>query len=129
MKINDKLTQNLRENISDITGKVLWTNSDPTISISRDTDITLSSSDYDILKVYYRLANNNNRLNVAETIKGYDFMLNAIGAKGIGLRRFITRKSDTSYTINTYAGGSMEGDTSMYLIPIYIVGYKTELFS
>ena len=48
---DDMITINTK--LTNITGQILWTNSNPTQAISETINITLSSSNYDILEIYY----------------------------------------------------------------------------
>lgn len=125
--INNAINE-INKSISNLSGKILWTNSNPDIAINENTDITLSSSDYDMLEIYYKLAIDNNKVQSFKIPKGYDFTLDSIGYQGLALRRFVNRNSDTSYTIASYSGENV-ANSGNYIIPIYIVGYKTNLFN
>lgn len=118
MKINDKLTKDIRDNISNITGKILWTNPNPTAEISSDTQITLSSGDYDYIKIFSRLSLANNYCFSMDVLKGYGTRL-YFG----GNYRPIDRNDNTSFTIKPASDG--QGNV---MIPQYIIGYKTGLF-
>lgn len=124
----NNVTDEINKSISNLSGKILWANSNPNIDINENTDITLSSSDYDMLEIYYKLAIDNNKVQSFKIPKGYDFTLDSIGYQGVGLRRFVNRNSDTSYTIASYSGGNI-ANSGNYIIPLYIVGYKTNLFN
>lgn len=125
MQINEKLIPKLKEidvntqNISNITGKILWTNPNPTSEISSDTQMTLSSNDYDVLKIYSRLSLTNFYMLTNEVLKGYGTRI-YYGAN----YRSINRNNDTSYTISTATDG--QGNV---VIPLYVVGYKIGLFN
>ena len=101
-------------------GTILWVNPNPTNpnTISVETNITLSSDDYDEIEWFWRLSTTN------------DFMLSSRHLKGYGTRfyygssyRPIKRNSDTSYTIGLDSNGDGQNG-----IPIYAVGYKTGVF-
>lgn len=123
--LNEKLIPKLKEidvntqNISNITGKILWTNPNPTSEISSDTQMTLSSNDYDVLKIYSRLSLTNFYMITNEVLKGYGTRI-YYGSN----YRPINRNNDTSYTISTTTDG--QGNT---VIPLYVVGYKIGLFN
>ena len=112
-------------------GTILWTNSSPSSLIPNDTNITIDDdTNYDILGVFYKIANDGDDVEYAQTIKGYYFNIGTIGYQGAGLRRRIVRNSSTSYTIKKYNGETLsDSGTGKYIIPIYIIGYKTNLFS
>ena len=132
--INEKLTKNLYElvnenktGINNIKGKILWTNPDPTQAIS-SSDITLSSSDYDVLEIFFQHRTFNNSATYSIKI-----LKSSTGTRcfipttdGI-VYRIITKNNDTSLTIGTIIGSI--SDDSTLIIPIYAVGYKTGLFS
>lgn len=103
--------------------QILWTNPNPTTAISSSTNITLLNDDYDVLEIFYRLTTSKNFIMSAKILKGWDSRLIAIRQEGTGLYRELIYNSDTSYTLNI---GSAE---SVQCIPLYIVGYKTGLFS
>lgn len=105
------------------TAQILWTNPDPTASISTDTTITLSSDDYDVLECFFITANDNFDVDSCRTLKGYNFNLSSTGYQGMGLRRRISYNSDTSYTISPY-NGEPTTDQNRYVIPQMIIGYK-----
>lgn len=127
MKINDKLTKDIRDNISNIAGKILWTNPNPTSSITSDTNITLSSDDYDMLEIHFRQNTGDERCYTQRVRKGVNTRIFApvlSGSNVIIEYRNINRNNDTSYTIASIGPGG----ESHYIIPTHIVGYKTGLF-
>lgn len=104
--------------VNEVKGKILWTNPNPTSEITTDTQMTLSSNDYDVLKIYSRLSLTNLYMITNEVLKGY-------GARiyyGSNYRP-INRNNDTLYTISTATDG--QGNVA---VPLYVVGYKTGLF-
>lgn len=105
--------------INDVSGKILWANPNPTAEISSDTQITLSSDDYDYIKIFSRLSLTNNYCFSMDVLKGYSTRL-YFG----GNYRAIDRNNNTSFTIKPSSDG--QGNV---MIPQYIVGYKTGLFS
>lgn len=125
MQINEKLIPKLKEidvntqSISNITGKILWTNPNPTSEITTDTQMTLSSNDYDVLKIYSRLSLTNFYMLTNEVLKGYGTRI----YYGTNYRP-INRNNDTSYTISPANDG--QGNV---VIPLYVVGYKIGLFN
>ena len=111
-----------------ITGHILWTNPDPTQTFNSQ-NITLNSSDYDILEVYNAQATSNTRLQNSRIIKGYDGIIYTIFDTGSSARRTLTRISDTSYTVGTVQGETEYSGNNNFIIPLYVIGYKTGLFS
>lgn len=113
--------------IANITGTILWTN-DNISSITSDKTITLSSSDYDVLEVYYQQTASDTRSYCQKILKGTSGRLSlpvlSSGNVAMAYRNF-NRNTDTSYTITTITGAGGND----YIIPIYVIGYKTGLFS
>jgi hypothetical protein len=117
--------------INNITGSILWTNQNPTADFSGQT-ITLSSSDYDVLEFIWRTDSVGNLSFSEKVMKGkgtqFDFFSTAI----VGRRwsRRILYVSDTSYSFNDCykldSSATMENDNC---VPLYVVGYKTNLFN
>jgi hypothetical protein len=115
--------------VDGVSGTILWTNPNPSSVIASSTNITLSSNDYDVLECYYKASNDGNDMESTKVVKGMNFNLSATGYQGAGLRRRITYNSDTSYTIGLYNGETLtDSGTGKYIIPIYLIGYKTGLF-
>lgn len=109
----------VNEGIENTKGQILWTNPNPTAEISSDTQITLSSGDYDYIKIFSRLSLINNYCFSMDVLKGYGTRL-YFGAS----YRAIDRNNNTSFTIKPSSDG--QGNV---MIPQYIVGYKTRLFN
>lgn len=105
--------------------KILWTNEYPTQAMTQ-TNITLSSSDYDILEIFFvHKAGNNFSTYSIRMLK------NSVGTRcfipsvdGI-VYRVITKNTDTSITVNSVTNSV---DNSL-AVPLYIIGYKTGLFN
>ena len=113
----------VNEEFIKVKGKILWTNPNSTTAISSSTNITLSNDDYDELEIFYRLTTSKNIILSTKVIKGWDSRLIAIKQEGTGLYRELIYNNDTSYTLNIGSADSVQ------CIPLYIVGYKTGLFS
>lgn len=112
-------------------GILLWTNENPTSSMAANTEINLSSSDYDILEIFFdaNVDDSNRILLSAKVIKGNSTKLvgsfyHSTGVVAVG--REIRYTSDTKLTaMNCYYGmGSVVTDNKRN-VPLYIVGYKT----
>lgn len=107
-------------NITNITGTILWTNSNPT-AITTLT-INLSSSDYDVLEIFYKHFANDDYILSQRTLKGAGTIILTQTGDGTILRRTIIQTDDTTLSV-----GSTTGNDA--LIPIYVIGYKTGLFN
>ena len=116
--------------ILNITGQILWTNQDPTQNISQTTDISLSSSDYDILEIYYIQATNNTSLMYSNKIlKGASTRMRISTTDGANIYRGMTYLSDTSYRIDLPYSETTLSNINSLVIPYKIIGYKTGLFN
>lgn len=119
-----------QQDILDITGQILWTNSDPTQAISQTTNISLSSNDYDILEVIYAQSTINTDLMYStKFLKGGSTRMRISSADGSNMYRGITYLTDTSYRIDLPYSDNTKIEVSTISIPLYIIGYKTGLFS
>lgn len=130
----DEITDNIdtiNTNISNITGQILWTNLNPNTAISSATNITLSSSDYDMLEVFYLQATSSSggTLYTSRFLKGYSTRMRIHTIDGANVYRTLTYSSDTSYIIQTTTADGTVTSPEILAIPIYIVGYKTGIFS
>lgn len=124
-------------NIDNLTGTILWTNPNITSSFESQT-ITLSSSDYDVLEIFYIDYTQENRVMSQRFIKGRNSLLNALfmyDGKMYMAERAISYTSDTSLTIgnsrkiidnNVIVTPSI---INSWLVPQCVIGYKTNLFS
>ena len=113
--------------LSNINGTVLWTNPNPTADFEPQ-NITLSSSDYDVLEWYFN-ANVQSTSKPGDSnrvLKGFGTRLNSITGNVMTYRE-ITRNSDTSFSVG--AGYSGDEAQNRRCVPLYVVGYKTGLFS
>lgn len=114
-------------------GTILWTNPSPASNFAEQT-ISLDSDDYDILDFVWQTNIGENRTAITRTLKGngtqIDFFSTAVATR-VWTRR-TTYVSDVSYSIGNC--WRMEyGQTSInengYCIPLYVIGYKTNIFS
>ena len=112
-------------------GTLLWTNSSPTSTFASQT-ITLSSSDYDILEIFFKKTAGENNLISTKTLKSYNADLGYID-ECVLFSRKMQYVSDTKYKFlsGSYLTPAMTQITTdnTRSVPIYIVGYKTNLFS
>ena len=132
MKINDKLTKDIRDRISNITGKILWTNPNPMSEFASQT-ITLNSNDYDYLEFIFKSDYDDSTKAIisGRTIKGYGVRTSYTSITSFKFwSRQINYNSETNYDIGdcmviTSNSGSVSNTN---LIPLYVIGYKTGLF-
>lgn len=116
----------LEENVLGLDGAILWENQSPSSGFTSQ-NITLSSSDYDLLEIYTKQAKGNLRAQSTRIPKGYDGMLYTEYDDGTIARRLATRVSDTQYTIGSVQSTAGYNDDNV--IPIYVVGYKINIFN
>lgn len=110
-------------------GKILWTNSSPNSNFEGQT-ITLSSADYDFYEIYctYNCTTASQYANGFRTIKGKGLI---ISENGYGTDLSIRRKidyTDATHLLISPAYGGVNIDNG-YLVPIYVIGYKTGTFN
>ncbi len=125
----------IKKELSAIKGKILWSNSNPNDSFENQ-NVTLDGSDYDLLEFFYydfvstksvcsqRVPKGNN----AQLFALFDF--NDFSYAGY---RKVTRVSDTDFNIGNaitciFDTQLKRQKNNQWLIPLYIVGYKTNLF-
>lgn len=117
------------EEISDDV-KLLWTNSSPASAFAGQT-ITLSSGDYDFYEVYFTY-NEGSAIQYAngfKTVKGKGMIVFENGyTTGLSVRRKIDYVDATHLLISSAYAGT-DANQNGYLIPIYVVGYKTGTFN
>lgn len=113
------------QEISNIT-QILWTNSNPTQAISETINITLSSSNYDMIEIYYiQTVSNQSLMYSSKVLKGNSTRMRISTTDSANIYRGMTYLSDTSYRIDLpYSDVSLSNISSM-VIPVYIIGYKT----
>lgn len=116
-------------NIANITGTILWTNPNPSSSFIGQT-ITITGEDYDVYEIYYKMTASSDYLESIRFIKGHGSfveiadIVNRVGA----CSRIITSSSDTEIIFEDCKKTTGTNDNAA-LIPLYIVGYNTGLFS
>ena len=122
----DNLINTLKNNLA---GKVLWTNPNPNSAISEMQEITLLSDDYDVLEVFYIQVTNGNLCYTSKFLKGYSTRMRIHTSDGTNVYRGLTYLNDTLYRIDLPYSDTTIANVNSLAIPIYIMGYKTDLFS
>lgn len=115
--------------ISNINGQILWTNPNPNNAISQITEITLSNDDYDVLEIFYKQEKNSRYMYFTKILKGGSTNMRINVAYSTNVFRGLTYIDDTTYQIDLpYSETTL---TNIYdlAIPVYIIGYKTGIFS
>ena len=109
-------------------GKILWTNSSPNSNFEEQT-ITLSSADYDFYEIYctYNSTTASQYANGLRTIKGKGLIISENGyGTDLSIRRKIDYTDATHLLISSaYGGANIDNG---YLVPLYVIGYKTGVF-
>ena len=119
-------------------GKILWTNPNPNSSFESQ-NITLSSSDYDMLEIYYYDwvdTNSFKDLMCQKTVKGHSTKLQmqlTHNDKSYAGNRRILYINDTTLQVNNnyrIIDSSSFNTTSFnnWNVPVFIIGYKTGIF-
>ena len=139
--INEKLNKNILDLINEnktetnnIKGKILWKNISPSTSMS-EMSISLLDDDYDFLEVVVIYSINNQKsTNSCRFPKGQNGAMEVITISGTPTlaMREMQYISDTSYSLTNgkiYQLGGSVTNNSNACIPLYIIGYKTGLFS
>lgn len=130
--------QATNQQVTNITGQILWTNPTPTQNFA-ERSVTLSSSDYDFYEIYFLCGTSspeNQRLAYSgKLIKNYGARSSYTyaGSGGVNVRsRIFDIVSATS--IKFYDAYSATGTTAYsvnnsVMIPLYVIGYKTGLIN
>lgn len=128
--VNAAVTQ-----VNNMTGSILWTNSSPTASFASQS-ITLSSSNYDILEIFYYDYTTNQRLMSQRVVKGKGTNLVALfdyNSKMYMGERKITYTNATQLSVGSCTSiidnnAIAVATANQWCVPVYVVGYKTGLF-
>lgn len=118
----------VNEGLGNVRGQILWTNPNPTEPIDTMT-INLNSDDYDILEVYTKESTSTIIMYHNKMIKGYSCkIMNVVPVNAPYVNyRNLNYVNDTTYTLGAFSG--LYGGDKNNMIPLYIIGYKTGLFS
>ena len=129
-KLNKDILDLINENkteINTLKGKMLWKNNNPTINFNAQ-NVNLLDSDWDYYEVIYGAnTSSDSKLMSAKSIKGRGCKLNSkVDANGICDREIQYKSQELLYIHGAFVNNSTRNE---YLIPLYIIGYKTGLFS
>lgn len=105
-------------------GKTLWENQNPTTNFNAQ-NITLNSSDYDYLEIFYYDETSRQYCVSVRGLKGDKILLhcNWSGSTNLTLMRMFDYVNDTTYSVSVgYRGGQQDNSIC---IPIKILGYKS----
>lgn len=121
---------------NDLSGILLWENSNPISSFSAQ-NITLSSNNYDILEIFYYSYTDRLTVNSVRVKKGQDANLMAIfqyqnhgwiGNRDIRYTNDTQLYVDSTVSIVRNDAFSRQAENS-WCIPIFIIGYKLGIFN
>ena len=123
-----KLQDNISKKFDDLKLKILWTNPDPNSYPLTEYNITLSSSDYDILEVFYAQITGSDLVYSSRFLKGCSTRMRIDTPDSDNIFRGLTYVDDKTYRYDlVYTSTSFE-KAEKCCIPLYIIGYKTGLF-
>ena len=112
--------------VNGISGQILWTNNSPSASFSSQS-ITLSSNNYDLLVWIFKRNNSTDYMtSPVFVVKTFDGIATTVDSSGNTVRRGISYTDMTTYAL---ADASSTAVDNSYLIPLYVVGYNTGLWS
>lgn len=126
---NDDELITINTKVINITGQILWTNPSSSSSFAEQT-ITLSSGNYDFYEIYcvYSNTSGSHYANGFKTIKGKGLVISENGyGTDLSVRRKVDYTDATHLLISSAFGGA--NIDNGYLIPIYVIGYKTGTFN
>lgn len=134
--IKSTLVGAINELKNDLSGILLWENSNPISSFSAQ-NITLSSNNYDILEIFYYSYTDRLTVNSVRVKKGQDANLMAIfqyqnhgwiGNRDIRYTNDTQLYVDSTVSIVRNDAFSRQAENS-WCIPIFIIGYKLGIFN
>lgn len=117
--------------------KILWTNPNPTDFFNSQT-ITLNSSDYDVLEIFYTDYQSTNRYMSQRAIKGKNIILNSLfifnsnmymGARVLNYTDATHLAVEKCWKVLDAGSIISPTEANNWIIPQYIIGYKTGLFN
>lgn len=122
----------INDNVMD-KGTILWTNPNPTNDFI-EQDITLTTNDCDVFYLYYLMNKNIDYMKVEILVINKKGLLSYPAITGFSdypFFRWITAISNSKIHFNNakqIVDGN-EQDANTFLVPIYIIGHKTNLFN
>ena len=129
-KLNKDILDLINENKSEIDNlkpKILWKNNNPTSNFTAQ-NVNLLDSDWDFYEVIYGSNTaSDSRLMSVKSIKGRGCKLNSkVDSNNICDREIQYVSQEKLYINGAYVNNATRNEC---LIPLYIIGYKTGLFS
>lgn len=109
-----------------LNGNILWTNANPTSSFPAQA-VNVNDNLYDILLWIFKRKNDIDQIVSMITLKEHGCFMTSISSTGDTVRRGVTYSTGTTYNVGNGTVGASTTDNE-WLVPIYVVGYKTGLF-
>lgn len=109
-----------------LNGHILWANANPTVSFTAQT-INVNDSSYDTLLWIFKRKTDIDQLDTIITLKEYGCLMTSVIPGGETVRRAITYSAGTTYNVSYVTIGASTQDDE-WLIPMYVIGYKTGLY-
>lgn len=138
--VNENYTEQqvTNQQVTNITGQILWTNPAPTQNFAEQS-VTLSSDDYDFYEIYFLCGTSspeNQRLAYSgKLIKNYGARSSYTyaGSGGVNVRSrifdMVSATSITFYDAYSATGTTAYSVNNSVMVPLYIIGYKTGLIN
>ena len=119
------------DSIDGIKGTILWSNNNPTASFTSQ-NITLNSADYDYFEIIFKMKTDLNREISSGKVKKGSGTVCSFAIKG-NYYRLVNYTNDTTLDVSTGRSvppaSSTESTDNSWCIPIYVIGYNSDLFS
>lgn len=125
------VVNNNAQEVTNITGQILWTNSNPTSTFTSQS-IDLQNSDFDTIQIVFYQASNILRFQTTGTIPIGDSLITTMFNAKSYIRNFSVSNNiltfDDCNTYNSYNSATATVNNNA-IIPLYVIGYKTGLFN
>lgn len=125
------VVNNNAQEVTNITGQILWTNSNPTSTFTSQS-IDLQNSDFDTIQIVFYQAYNILRFQTTGTIPIGDSLITTMFNAKSYIRNFSVSNNiltfDDCKTYNSYNSTDSIVNNNA-IIPLYVIGYKTGLFN
>lgn len=120
------------ENIAD--AEILWKNND-SLTYFGEQQINFDFKNCDMIEIFYLERYGENKVNSIRVPKGYDIMLQhtSTGLGGLGgFGERVLTYSNSGYYVSSFKFKLLNNDggiNNIFVIPLYVLGYNTNLFS